>query len=458
MNVNSMEPRKAEGPRFGRQLSLIVGRVSAIELRFPVAAKGLLSIFDQAIYSGTSFLTAVLIGRVTSPEQLGLYYLVLSIILVISGVQEQIVSAPYLVYSKRRHGDDLAEYAGSNWAQHFAVTLLSVLGLLIAILGLSIAGHSELVPGLWALVVFAPLLLLRQGVRRFTFASLELRFAISVDAVVAVLQLGGLWLLSYLGWLTLFNIFAVMGIACGLACLGWYLLSKPSVHFVRARILTDWRRDWNFSKWALRTFVLGSTTPQMMLWLVSAVAGAAATGVFGACNNLIGISNVLLGGVDNVLTPQAAHAFATGGVKELRRILVLAGLFFAVTVGALCVFVLLTGDWLMVFVFGAHYHGTGLILITLTVNAAINCLSMLVHNGLWAIDQPRANFIADVCCMTVTLGAAVVLIYPFGILGAALATLAGTTAATTVRTVTLVRCLNGHESEPDIAISSAFSA
>ena len=457
MKPNTLESCEKKELSYGRWLSAVTGRFSAMGLRFPLASQGLLSIFDQAIYSGTSFLTAVLIGRATLPEQLGLYYLVLSIILVISGVQEQIVSAPYLVYSKRRHGRDLAEYAGSNWAQHFAVTLLSVIGLLIAIFGLSISGHSEIIPGLWALVAFAPLLLLRQGVRRFTFASLALRFAIAVDAAVALLQLGGLLLLLYLGWLSLLNIFAVMGIACGLACAGWYLLSKPQVRVVRARLLPDWKQNWSFGKWALRTYVLGSTTPQLMLWLVSAAAGPAATGIFGACNNLIGICNVILGGVDNVLTPQAAHAFATGGVKELRRILIVAGLFFVVTMGGLCLFILITGDWLMVFVFGSHYQGTGAILIALSASAAINCLSMLAHNGLWAIDRPQANIVADVCCLVVTLIAAVVLIYPFGALGAALATLAGITTAAVVRTSTLMRCLEDYRSEPDIAIGSALS-
>ena len=108
----------------GGWLSAVAGRFLAMELRFPLASRGLLSIFDQAIFSGTSFFTAVLIGRATSPDQLGHYYLVLSIILVITGIQEQLVAAPYLVYSKRRQGRELAEYAGTMWAHHLAVTSL----------------------------------------------------------------------------------------------------------------------------------------------------------------------------------------------------------------------------------------------------------------------------------------------------------------------------------------------
>ena len=105
----------------------------------------------------------------------------------------------------------------------------------------------------------------------------------------------------------------------------------------------------------------------------------------------------------------------------------------------------------MVFVFGEHYRGTGPILITLTASTAMSCLSMLAHNGLWATDQPRSNFVADVCCMTVTLIAAALLIHPFGALGAAMATLAGSTTAALVRSFTLFRYFEARalESERD---------
>src|SRR5829696_8659247 len=115
MKINSSEACQFERSSNGGWIPWVARCIAAIELRFPLMSRGFLSIFDQAVFSGTSFATAVLIGRATSPDQLGQYYLVLSIILVITGAQEQIVSAPYVVYSKRREGQELAEYAGSMW-------------------------------------------------------------------------------------------------------------------------------------------------------------------------------------------------------------------------------------------------------------------------------------------------------------------------------------------------------
>jgi O-antigen/teichoic acid export membrane protein len=456
MKGSIREIDRAPASRRAGMRQVLTERISAAGRRFPLASKGLLSIFDQAIFSGTSFLTAVLIGRATSPGRLGTYYLVLSIVLVISSVQDQLISAPYVIYSKRRQGRDLAEYAGSIWAHHLAVTFAAMFGVLTAAVVLSITGESHIAPALWALLGIAPLLLIRQEIRRFTFANLDLKSAVLLDVAVALFQLAGLLLLSFFGWSSLFTIFGVMGGACGLASAGWYLFNRPAVRFVRARFMSDWRHNWQFSKWALQTYVLGNTTPQLMLWLVSATAGTAATGVFGACNNLIGISYVVLCGVANVLTPQAAHAFAAGGVKDLRRVLMVVGSFFALTMGALCLLILVTGDWLVIFAFGPHYHGTGSILFLLGLSATMNALSILTGNGLWAIDQPRSNFLADVCCMTVTLIVAAMLVLPFGAFGAALATLAGATAAAVVRSFTLMRRLGVHACETDIAITSAL--
>jgi O-antigen/teichoic acid export membrane protein len=458
MNVDTLEPLDVREFEKTGWLTAITGPVLALELRFPLVSKGFLSIFDQGIFSGTSFLTAILIGRASSPDQLGIYYLLISILLFISGVQEQLVAAPYIVYSKRLRGQALAEYAGSMWAHYAIVTLLAVVGLLTAIAALTIAGRSEIVQGLWPLVFAEPMLLFRQWIRRFTLANLNVKSTIAFDAAVSLLQLGSLVALVYFDKLSLFRIFAVMGGAGGLACAGWYVLARPRLQFVPSRFWADWRDNWGFSKWALQTYVLGNTTPQLMVWLISATIGAAATGVYGACSNLIGMGYVILCGVDNVLTPQAAHAYATGGPKELRRVLLIAGAFMALAMGGLCAFLLVTGDWLVVAAFGAQYHGTGPILITLALAAAMTALSNISGNGLWAIDQPRLNFLADVCGMTVTLIAAASLMFSFGALGAALAALAGATSAAVVRTLTVVRYLSDGALDSSLAIDAGLSS
>lgn len=441
MSTDLIEHTDLQEASSGLATGGVTARLRTLWERFPLASKGLLSVFDQAIVSGTSFVTVVIIGRMTSPDELGLYYLTLSIVLVMLGIQEQLITAPYTVYFRRRHGTELALYAGSTWIHHFALTIVTVVGLLATIAVLSIAGSTSIVSGLWALVGSGPLLLLRESVRRFAFANLELGAAIAVDFTVAVAQLGGLLLLAYMGGLTLFSIYGVMGGACALACLAWFLFNPPVVRFQRRQFVSDWWHNWAFSKWALRSFIVGNTTIYIMPWILNLAVGAAATGVLGACNTLVGVTTIFLAGVANVLTPQAAHAFAAGGRADLIRMLTRTAAILSLVLGSFCLLLLVTGDRLAVFVYGSQYQGCGPILTTLALSVWMTALGMTTGTGLWAIDQPKANLLADVWWSSVTLIAAVFLVFPFGAFGAALATLAGTTTAAIVRTVILVRAL-----------------
>jgi hypothetical protein len=103
----------------------------------PTARKGAVAIFDQAVVSGTSFLTAVIIGRLGSRDMLGVYYLAWQVVLLVQSVQERTISIPYMIYCSRRKGDALAAYTGSALAHQ-----LSLVGLVTAGLGLFLLARA----------------------------------------------------------------------------------------------------------------------------------------------------------------------------------------------------------------------------------------------------------------------------------------------------------------------------
>lgn len=439
MSVELTEHPAECASKHGSFLSAVALRFKSVETQYPAASRSLLSILDQALVSGTSFVTAVIVGRMTSVNELGLYYLILSIVVLASGVQEQVISGPYMVLSKRRSGAELAEFAGSIWLHHLVLSLLTMGGLGVAIVFFSVMGSVEILRGLWVLLFVGPLLFLRDGVRRFAFANLQVKSAIALDAAILVMQFGGLLLLAHFSTISILGVYAVIGGAGLLACLGWFLLAPRNVRFCRRQFMPDWFHNWAFGKWALWSFVVTGTTPAVMLWILGLAFGPSATAMLGVCATLIGVTNVILAGVANVLTPLAAQAFAVGGASELRGILSRTATFVAIFLGSTSLLAWAFGDQLVVLVFGAQYQGTGMIPFTLALSALMAGLGMVVGNGLWAIHQPRSAFIGDVCGVFVTLTVSTLLILPFGPLGAALATLAGATVATVARTVILVR-------------------
>jgi O-antigen/teichoic acid export membrane protein len=409
--------------------------------RWPGAALargGVVSIVDQAVVSGTNFLTAVIIGRLGSQEGLGVYYLALTIVLIARGVQEQVIAAPYQVYSHGRRGRDLAEYAGSSIAHQLMLAVLTVVAL-AALVGVMTFTSSPagLLPVVGVLMLAAPMLLLRDFVRHFCFAHLRPGRALATDGIVAVLQLGGLAVLAWIGALSVPAAYVVMGVACAVAAGAWLATRRESLRPRRARLWTDWTTNWRFGRWALAGYLIGSTSPYILPWMIVAARGEAATGLWAACMTLVGMAGMFVQGVTNYLTPRAAHAYARGGLPELRRVLIVAGVAVLGVLGLFCAAVAFTGDWLVVLVYGAEFADSGTVFLLLAASLLMSSLGAVIGNGLWAIDRPALGVAADAATIITTVGLGLPLVFTWGITGAAAASLAGAAVGLIVRGLTL---------------------
>ncbi|HYW80155.1 MAG TPA: hypothetical protein VE890_11290 [Thermoguttaceae bacterium] len=414
------------------------------------------SLFDQALVSGTSFVTTVCIGRMCSKDELGVYYLGLSIFYIVRGIQGQTVSAPYLVYCNRRRDAELASYSGSSLAHQavFSMLTMAFLAVLACVLSMGI-GPAALASVVWVLLGVMPFLLLREYTRRFSFAHLRLPVAIAIDATVAALQLGSLVLLAYFGGLSVLTAFVVMGGACAVASVGWLLSKRHSFRFSGTHIVADWWHNWSFAKWALAGDLIGYSAPYIMPWIVVTACGETATGMLAACATLIGLANTFVMGVGNYLTPKAAKTYSSEGLDALCHLLTKTALMFVATLGGFALLVLLAGDYAAVFVYGSDYAGTGagVVMTILALEMLAMSMGLTVGAGLWAMERPSANFAADVCTLTVTITTAICLVHPLGIVGAAAAALLGTSTGALVRFLTFMRLVVSTSSDP-VAVSS----
>jgi O-antigen/teichoic acid export membrane protein len=259
-----------------------------------------------------------------------------------------------------------------------------------------------------------------------------------------VVQLGSLVALWHFELLSVRLVFAVIGAASLLACGGW-LLSRPGSPLVRrSRLSSDWKLNWAFSRWTVMSFLTVDTIPFMIPWILGFASGEAATGIYGGCATLLGVTNILVHGAGNFMRPQAAHAFVAGGAPELRRVLLVTGSVFVAVFGLLSLLFLLTGDSLAVIVFGTGFEGTSRLLLLLSLNVLVGSTGFVAGSGLWAIGKPRAGLFADVCMLAVTLVLASLLVGPYGPVGAAISAVVGTTAGTAVKILTVIRAMRSY--------------
>lgn len=400
-----------------------------------------LSLIDQAIVSGTSFLTTLLIGRVCGAEELGVYSLAFTLIVLGTNLQTAVFSMPYTIYGNRLTGSVRHEYAGSVLMHCLMLMALSSICLVLVAIGLTVMrpeDEGSLV--IWMLVGAMPMLLLREFVRRFAFAHLRISVVLALDSIAAAIQLGGLWVLVQSERLSAVNVYAVMGLACAIAGGGTLALMRGDFSICWQRILPELRKSWLLGRWIAATRVAALVQTYAVYWLLAAALGTAATGVYTASMTLLLAANPFVIGIGNLLEPQAARAMADGGVKQLRLVVWKATRLLGSVMGLYCGVLFLCGGWLVAVLYsGDQYEHQGPTVAVLALAILVNAWETGAIHGLRVLERPDLSFRASLLSLTITLTLAILLIRPFGTFGGALAVLAGDAAAATVRWIAFTR-------------------
>jgi O-antigen/teichoic acid export membrane protein len=415
------------------------------------ARLGMASIFDQAVVSATNFATTLIIARLCTKADVGIYYLAWTLVLFIVAAQGNLISVPYTIYCRRREGSSLASYSGSMLVHQFFTSALAMFCLLGLTIFFSLGFGPQAMRSVgWVLIGAAPFILMREYARRFLFAHLKLTAAIVMDVSVSCAQLASLLLLGYFKLLTVPVVYTVMGGASALALAIWLLTNRQPIRFQPRRFAPDWRDNWQFGKWAFAGQLTGFAF-YILPWLLAMTHGEADTGMFAASNTLVGLANLFVIGLCNFLTPKSAQAFAREGSEGLSRVLRKATIVFIASLGLFCLIAAFLGNYLALIVYGAKYHGAGPIIAVLSVATLLDALGLTANNGLWAIDRPAANFPADIAQLIVTLGMALWFVFPLGPLGIAIAMVLGRTAGALLRWITLWGLMDTSRCQADVA-------
>ncbi len=394
---------------------------------------GFFALVDQAIVSGLRFLTTVVIGRLCGAGELGMYALASSLMLITLAVQDSFVLGPYTVLGSQFMGARKASYLGAVLLEGLVLTALAI-GALVAVAAALVVMSSASALGntIGVLAAALPFILLHNFGRRFAFAELNTRSAILLDGTTAALQLGGLTMLALGGALSGPAVFGVIGIASALPGLAWLFKTRKAMRFCLRDIPGDLHRNWRLGRWMLASQVVSALAVYVIGWLLAWRVGVTATGVYAACASLAGLMNPILLGMNNVLLPRVAMAFAEGAHAAVRR---LSRKALALVVGptaTIAVGLVVCAPRLLSLLYGPsyapYYHVAGVLAIATVLNA----VGLAANLGLLAMERSEIGFVAQLAGLCAAVAAALALIPYFGIAGAACGALLGTAVTAAV--------------------------
>jgi O-antigen/teichoic acid export membrane protein len=405
-----------------------------------VLHQSLISLADQAVSSATNFATGIILARACSKEELGLYMLGFSLILLMTDFQTSLITTPYMVFAPRLKGRAHALYTGSTLIHQLAFCLITMIGVICAAVAVNNGiGRRGLGPILWALSVVIALIMLREHARRVSFARLKLKTAFLFDTCIAVGQISGLLLLAHFGQLSASRALWVIGSVCGIAVLGWLWTDREFYHPRMRESLMDLKKNWVFGKWVFASGLVWTLGTNLYPWFLAFFHGTASTGTWAACLGVVSVGNPALLGIQNLLGPKIAHGYASSGPKALRRLVLKISAAMTLPMSLLCLVLIIWGGRLVGLLYGRQFAGNGLVVAVLAMNLLVYAAAFSFSRALMAIERADLDFLLNFVALFIMVALGFWLVRSFGLLGAAIGLLVATFATSAAKAAVFLR-------------------
>ena len=381
---------------------------------------------DQAIVSGASFFSTVIIGRYALPRDLGTFAMGMSVLISLVATLKALITWPYTIQQHQPQRSP-AEHAGGVLVQSALLAAFVTLALMLAAAVLSVgAANRDLLDMALTLAAVAPFALLREFARQFAFAHLQVARTLVLDAGVAALQIGGLGALAWTGALSAASAYAVIGAACGLCGMMWLYSSRRRFVVRAGGAWQTIHASWDLGKWLFANQIMLSVQGYAAYWLLAWIEGAAGAGIYTACMSIALFSNPFILAFSNVFSPKAALAWVEGGGKHLRRYTIRAVVAMAAGMIVFCLAVFAGGDLIVHFLYPSkEYAGQGLTVALLSVSMLAWAVGIPASSALTSMEHPRVVFVTGTAAAWLTVLLVAVMAAKWGLLGAAWASVAG---------------------------------
>jgi O-antigen/teichoic acid export membrane protein len=412
-------------------------------LRGETGQKWLLTLADQGIASAGSFLVTVIIGRACAREQLGLYFLGLSILGLLMEFQNVLIWSPFTALSPRIKGCAHARYFGSTFVHQWVFSGFSILALAGTGFFLSRGwGSPGLGPVVWALAIVGSFITFQQYARRICLANLQIKAAFLLDSGTTLIQVGALLLLAYLGKLSAIHAFEMIGLATFLAALLWFLWARKGLAFSKTSVVSDLGHNWAFGKWLLGGNLALFLGCQIYPWILNGLHGTTVVAALAACQGVVALVNPFLQGTTNFLAPKATRAFAQGGAQGLLALVRKSTLAIIPVTVLFCLGFFAFGSRLASFIYGAQYANLGPVITLLALNVLIASIAIGVDYGIWAMGRTDLNFSIELARLLITCTIGLWLVKDFGLLGVAWGLLLGSIVVLVIRAMVFKKLIS----------------
>jgi O-antigen/teichoic acid export membrane protein len=376
--------------------------------------KGSWAIADQGLFAGSNFIATLLLARLLSPANFGMYALLYSAVLFVTSVHNPLIMEPMLLFGATRYEGRFRSYfqllLSIHWLFTFSVCLLA----LVTAGCLGYISSREL-SAVFAAFLAAPCILFCWMGRRSCYVRSVpniASFGGLVYLLFFVLGTLGLSRLGYLSAATVFGLMAIASVAAGLVTL-------PNADDTVA-MPVRWRpvviEHWIYGRWALGGGAMYWVPASWYYFVLASAAGLSAVGHLRALTLLIAPVAQVTSATGLLILPRLARE--RSDIGRFRRTIALSVLVLMVATLTYWFVVGAFGAWAGNLLLSAKWHFQTHDLIPLGAIPFLAAIGSVFCQALRARGETKSVCMAYAAAAFVTVTMGTFLVKRFGIEGA----------------------------------------
>lgn len=350
------------------------------------------SMYDQAIQSGSNFLSLACLANVYPTAVIGEFILVISLMQIIIGLQRSVVVLPFITTQST---DQRLDSAG-GW---FIVNLIFVAASMTVLLLMWVAAFflesAAIHPQTIALAsMLTPSLACYEFCRRWMYQTGRYPVASGIATLLGVMYLAGVVLSMATGYGISIAIagYAAGGIAAVAITTWCYRREICDVSVA----LEEWLGLRRSIGWHLLSSVAHLSYTSAMPFMVALAGNQSMVAIFGATRAIVTPFLTAASALDSVEKPRASRAFASGGAPALWKSAISTGRILLAIAAPGLLLVLILGPWILGVAFGPAYRQHYPLLLVWSLSVILILLNQPVETCMIILQKTRELFLSKV--------------------------------------------------------------
>jgi O-antigen/teichoic acid export membrane protein len=388
--------------------------------------QGATSVLDQAVFSGTNFLTQILLARWLSPDEYGAIAVSFVVILFLSGFHSAFVLEPMSVFGPAEHVEDLGSYIKSHLRIHLGLT--GLFGLVLILGGIAAQSLLRVTSPLPAALIGAgialPFVLWVWLARRSAYVVRHPKLALQGSLAYFGLHVALLGAARLNGWIAVspmvpYLLMALASLIAGMVT--WMLVLRPLrgpadlSPYSSREIL---RENWHYGKWGAGSGILNSTAGQLQTVALAFAGLAEAAGLRAMQNFMLPMAQAITS-IAQMALPALARDFGEGDLSKLKQKGILTSVTLTLMAASYAVLLLVFHRPLEQLAYGGKFASYSGLIPLLGLVPVLSGFATGISLILRAVRWPQHALYVTIASGSTGLITAILLTWAYGIIGAA---------------------------------------